>query len=262
MKALNYLQKVGAIPSYESWDLLMSLVVIVTDFFSPDLMVEPDVLDWVQDSESSDEFEDRCNAIVYATSGDVRALFPHIYDKPVPFLRDLLEALIDIRLRIYVFAAPSAKSHAKDWFSENYNDMVGLKGDKRFPSKSTILHSYCSGSLTDGGQEILASIVGTKKDFEKEINKLQNSFSLFVSNGDTLSVNSVELCDERENPFEGGYQAKVKLTVPGVDEPQECTLHWAPWPSARTNSANQLVRSVCSSFTEMNRETWFSSLGV
>lgn len=262
MKALKYLQKVGAIPSYEAWDVLMSIVVIVTDFYSPDLTMEPDVLDWVQNASDNGDFESRCNAILFATSGDVRALFPHIYNKPVSFLKELLEELVDLRLKMYVFISDFTVDESDDgWFSEAYNDMVGLKGNKRFPSKASIIHSYCSGSLTDGGQEILANLAGTEKDFGKEINKIVESFSLYLSSGELVSVGSVEYVDERDNPFEGGFQAKLKLTVPGVDEPQECTLHWAPWPSAQTNSANQTVRFVCSGFTEMGRKEWFSLLG-
>lgn len=238
----------------------MSIVVIVTDFFSPDFMIEPDVVEWVQEYEDDKDFENRHNAVMFSTSGDVRALFPHICSQPPEFLKGLLEALIDTRLRMYCLSNPSVNMGSKDWFVNNYNDMVGLKGGKRFPTKTSILHSYYGGSLTDGGQEILSTLAGTEKDFNKEIAKMHTEFALFISTTERARVGMVDFVPEKDNPFEGGFQVKVDLIVPGVDDPQLCTLHWAPWPTAKTKSANTEVRALCHSFTEMNRSLWLSSM--
>lgn len=260
MKALSYLQKVGAIPDYDKWDLLMAIVVIVTDFYSPDFIADPDVVEWVQEGDSDEEFEKRAEAVLYSTSGDVKALFPHICNSEVSFLKELLEVLIEIRLKVYSFieGKPFIKDSAD--FASLYNEMVGLKGGSKFPSKSMILHSYCSGALTDGGQEILANLAGTEKDFAKQVGRLKSEFSLYVSTGERVLVLGTVDEDEKENPFEGGYQAKAKLLVPGIDEAQECTLHWAPWPTAKTKSVNSEVRAICQGFTDMNKLAWFASM--
>lgn len=259
MKALSYLQKVGAVPDYDSWDVLMAVVVIITDFYSPDMLIEPDIVDWVQQASDQGDFEERCNGIFYGSSGDVRALFPHICDKPAPFLKGLLEALIDTKLRIHCAINAPEQDVEGDWFATTYNNMVGLKGKRRFPTKMSILHTYCSGALTDSGQEILSNLVGTEADFVKEVKKLQSDFALFVSEGELARTGFMEIEDEKPNPFEGGFQAKIDLIVPGVDDPQECTLHWAPWPTAKTKSFNTTVRAICQSFSDKNRELWISS---
>lgn len=260
MKALRYLQKVGAIPPYDSWDILMAIVVIISDFYSVPMLIEPDIIEWVQEAENDKDFKSRCDAIWFSTSGDIRALFPHIYDKPAPFLKSLLEAIVDLKVSIYRISNPAKIDQGKEQFAEDYNDMVGLKGNKRFPSKSAIIHTYCSGTLTDMGQEILSSLAGTEKGFNKEVEKLKNFFSFFVTSGELIRVVEMENKDERENPFDGGYQVEVKVQVPGVDEAQECTLHWAPWPTAKTKSANQIVRSVCDGFTSSSYSQWLSDV--
>lgn len=267
MKALKYLQKMGAIPEYDKWDVLMAIVVIVTDFYSPDMVMEPDVLDWVQQADSENDFSERCDIVSYATSGAVKALFPFICDKPLPFLKELLECLIDTKVRIFsVIHMEDDKEDDKEemmeeeWFATVYNEMVGLKGKKRFPTKSTILHTYCGGALTDGGQSILASLAGTEKEFTEQTKELQVAFASYLIEGERGQLSEVRYENEKENPFEGGYQVKVKIKVPGVDEPQECTLHWAPWPIAKTKSLHTEVRAICQGFSTIGREIFHSLL--
>lgn len=263
MKALKYLQKVGAIPEYDKWDVLMAIVVIVTDFYSPDMVMEPDVLDWVQQADSEEDFSERCDIVSYATSGAVKALFPFICDKPLPFLKGLLECLIDTKVRIFsvINMEDDEEEMAEgEWFATVYNEMVGLKGKKRFPTKSTILHTYCGGALTDGGQSILASLAGTEKEFTEQTKELQVAFASYLIEGERGQLSEVRYENEKENPFEGGYQVKVKIKVPGVDEPQECTLHWAPWPIAKTKSLHTEVRAICQGFSTVGREIFHSLL--
>lgn len=260
MKALQYLQKVGAMPDYNNWDLLMALTVLCQELYSHDTMLEPDCLEWVQQSESDEEFLLKSDCVLYGTSGDVRAFFPHICKQPVPFLKDLIQVLLETRLALYAIAdGDEFDTEDDDWFSSEYNDRVGLKGKKRFPSKSSILHTYCNGSLTDAGQEILANIAGTKMDFTNKIAKLYSEFSNFLVEQMSGVIEESEFESEFENPFEGGYEVKLSLRVPGVEEPQGCTLHWAPWPTAKTDSIYSEVRRICNVFNESQKEKWVSS---
>ncbi len=260
MKALQYLQKVGAVPEYSNWDLLMSLVVICNELYASEVMMEPDAIEWVQLAESNEEFKVRCDCIFYGTSGDVRAFFPHINKQSPELLKELIEVLLETRLAIFSIADGEDFDFEDDsWFTREYNDRVGLKGKKRFPSKSAILHTYYNGSLTDAGQEILSELAGTKIDFSEKIKKLQSEFSQFLSEEDTAAVESVEFESELPNPFEGGYEVCLSLRLPGVETLESCTLHWAPWPTAKTKSAYLEVKNICNFFNNSQKEKWFAS---
>jgi hypothetical protein len=258
MKALRYLQKVGAVPEYENWDLLMSLVVICNELYSPEVMVEPDVIEWVQASESDEEFIKRCDCILFGTSGDVRAFFPHIHKQPSSFLKELIEVLLETRLALFCICdGKNFNLDDEGWFINEYNNRVGLKGKKRFPSKSSVLHTYYSGSLTDVGQQILSEIAGTKVDFAAKISKMQSEFSSFLMEQQTAVIDEVEIKSEFGNPFEGGYEVCLTLKVIGSDELHKCTLHWAPWPTAKTKSTHLEMSNICNFFNNSQREKWF-----
>lgn len=262
MKALRYLQKVGAVPEYNNWDLLMSLVVICSEFYSPETLMEPDCVQWVQLADSDEDFVARCDSILYGTSGDVRAFFPHIHKQSPEFLRELIEVLLETRL--ILFSILEGKDFDPDndkWFTDEYNFRVGLKGKKKFPSKSSILHTYFNGALTDAGQEILAELAGTKIDFTTKIAKLQSEFSSFLSEQQTAVVENVEFESEFGNPFEGGYEVCLTIRVIGSEGLQKCTLHWAPWPTAKTNSTHLEMSNICNFFNNSQREKWFSTKG-
>lgn len=261
MKALAYLQKVGAVPDYDSWDLLMSLVVISSELYSPDLVLEPDCIEWVQQSDSDEEFKLKCECLLYGMSGDIRAFFPHICKQPPSFLKELIQVLLETRLALFAMEDCEDFDTANDeWFTKEYNERVGLRGKKRFPSKSAVLHTFYNGSLTDAGQEIMAEIAGTKVDFTKKVAQLHTTFSNFLLEQLSGVIEEVEFESEFGNPFEGGYEIKIMLRVPGVEETQECTLHWAPWPTANTKSIYSDVRRICNSFNEAQREIWLSSM--
>lgn len=259
MKALNYLQKVGAIPDYNTWDLAMSLVVITRVLFGKEyaFTIDPSEVPWVH-GENGDSSKERSECAFYGVSGDVRALFPHICNKDSDFLMELIKSLLEARVALHrVSESYQLKLDDRD-FVNSYNEMIGLTGNKKFPTKSSIFHHFFNGSFTDVGQEILSEIAGTKDDFRGQVSKINKDFLDFVYREFSAEITKTEMVFENGNPFEGGHQVKVSLRVPGAEEEEDVTLHWAPWPSAKTSSVRMDVIGICNRFNASQKEEWFT----
>lgn len=239
----------------------MSLVVITKGLYSPGIDLEPSQL-FVdhsgQDDQEYDNFED---ILFYAFSGDVKMLYPHVYNKSDDFLKSLIAVLLEVRVNLFCVAqGVEPNFEDKEWFVTCYNDLVGLTGNSRFPSRSTLLHYYFNGAFTDAGQDILSNLAGTKDDFKREVRDMIDSFRDFAYETGLFRVHVYTLEDESDNPFEGGYQVKLELLTSGSSSTHQCTLHWSPWFTAKTNSDNYAVRSLCNQFTNHHKEKSLSSI--
>lgn len=260
MKALSYLQKVGAIPEYDTWDLAMSLVVITKVLFAEEyaFTIDPLEMPWVHSGDKN-TCAGRLECAFYGISGDVRALFPHICNKDSEFLTGLIKSLLEARVMLHGMSESFCVDLDNDEeFAEVYNDLIGLTGKRKFPTKSAVFHHFFNGAFTDAGQEILSEMAGTKDEFKSEVSKMSQDFSNFVSEEFSAEITKTEIVFESENPFEGGHQVRVSVRVPGGEE-DEITLHWAPWPSAKTKSVRNDVIGICSRFNASQKDKWFEA---
>lgn len=163
MKAISYLQKLGAIPKYNLWDLKMSIVVIADELFCEEMVMEPDCVAWTQKAESSEEFEKRCDVIAYATTGNVPDLLSSLEGfNDVEELKELIEELLEIRLfyhSMFLEETGELKDlEGEEWFVKSYNSLIGLGPKESFETRSHILRFFFSGALTEAGEELIKEL--------------------------------------------------------------------------------------------------------
>jgi hypothetical protein len=165
MKAISYLQRIGAIPDFNLKDLQLAVIAITGELFEKGMMVEPDCVQWTQDSSHDedspwDSFSKRCDIIAHATEGDVEGLVPLISKvDSVHALKRLIEDLLEIRLFYLSFLTDedplNQESHQDEWFVRLYNQLVALEKGEDFQTKTQILHFFYSGALTPVGENLL-----------------------------------------------------------------------------------------------------------
>lgn len=165
MKAIAYLQKIGAIPEFNLRDLQLAVVVIASELFEEGMMVEPDCVQWTQQSSHDEEspwdcFSKRCEIIECATNSNLEGLVPLLSKVDnAGALKDLIEELIEIRLFYFSFFAeqdqPDQEADNDEWFVNLYNQLVGLSKGETFTSKSQILRFFYTGALSEVGNIIL-----------------------------------------------------------------------------------------------------------
>lgn len=163
MKAITYLQNMGALPQFDLWDLKMAVIVIADELFSEELMMEPDCSDWVQSvNHNSELFKQRCDLIFYASSGNVKELVSVLLPlEDGKVIQGLIEELLELRLFLHSLYKGDSwdKAGNKDeWFVRLYNDFVEMNPPERFESKANILRFYYSGFLTEVGEKILKNL--------------------------------------------------------------------------------------------------------
>ena len=260
MRALDFLERIGAIRKSSQWELMMSLVCITQEFNSLDDVIDPEFIEWVQESESMAEYELRCDAIMLSTSGDVRALYPLISVQTEHFLKSLISVLISIRVALFCREQGRDYSDKDDKdFVRNYNDMVSAGKENGFASKSEILKYYYSEELVETGKQIISQTIGSAAKFVKDVAIMQSFFASFVSLNSELVVSEVYFEDERKNPLEGGYQVRMILVDKEQKTTDSCTLHWAPWPNVKHDSKNKKVIEICSVYNQYKTREWLDA---
>lgn len=168
MKAIQYLQNIGAIPKFDVHDLKMSVITISREFFTEEMMMEPDCVAWTQKAQSTEEFIKRCDVIAYATTGNVPELLSSLegIDNSED-IRELIEELLEIRLFYHSMFLDESRNltdlEGEEWFVQSYNSLVGLGPEESFPSKSQILRFFFCGALNEAGEEIVKEINGRGK---------------------------------------------------------------------------------------------------
>ena len=163
MKAIQYLQNMGAIPRYDVRDLKLAALVICSEFFIEEMMMEPDCVAWTQKAESSEEFEKRCDVIAYATTGNVPDLLSSLEEfNDVEELKELIEELLEIRLfyhSMFLEETGELKDlEGEEWFVKSYNSLIGLGPKESFETRSHILRFFFSGALTEAGEELIKEL--------------------------------------------------------------------------------------------------------
>lgn len=160
MKAISYLQKLGAIPQYDIWDIKMAIIVIADELFCEEFVMEPDCVQWTQDvNHDHDLFEQRCDLILYATSSnlpDLMGVLGPIEDRKT--LIELIRELLEIRMFYFsmeIEMDPGDFDESDEKFTKMYNEFAGLKPSQYFDSKSQILQFYCNGAITEIGEAAL-----------------------------------------------------------------------------------------------------------
>lgn len=162
MKAIAYLQKLGAIPPFDPWDLKMSIVVIADELFMDEATYELDLS--LADHPSKENLapkvlEQWSNLVQCSTKSDIPGLakvLENIDDTEI--LVRAIEKLLELRLFYFsreLGVVGDRSLRDEKWFTMLYNDFAGLNLPTRFKSKSEIVQFYCSGAITEIGEKAL-----------------------------------------------------------------------------------------------------------
>jgi len=261
MRVSSFLEKVGAVKACDRKDLLMAIVFVANDFGPLRNGVDQGILLGLVEVKFRDYSEKvtAYDALIFATSGDVRALYPLVCNQKETFLKKIIESLLEIRVFLYALMNKLSFDNKRDAdFVESYNDMVGARGDQRFVNKNEILRDYFSGSFTNAGEHIVSEVIGTPDRVVKDIAETQVKFSKHLLSYGDFFTDKIEFVSERSNPLEGGYVAKVTVREKGLNISHECTLHWAPWPMVKTSDDNLRMYDICSEFNETEASCWIN----
>lgn len=267
MKAINYLQRIGAIPQYSLWDLQMAVVVITDDFFNASTLVEPDCLEWVQSADSETLFLQRLNLIAFSTSGDVRALGPTLFSiSDTETLKELVRELIELKLLHFALSngdlEPYNKVKDESWFVDSYNKLIEMPLAAQFVSKAQILAFYYSGSVREVGEAVLSRIAGPQEEFHKAISLMEAEVLDFLQRSG-VKVTKIEQKYGKLNPYEGVPLKVLWVNLPGDSDDTAGELMWAPWATLRPQDEQKCTnsfRELCDRFNKEQEGKWFSNL--
>ena len=168
MSVNDYLRKVGALKPYDRGDVLCGIALICEEFFEPRDVQEPDCIPWTQQSPYTDEdnFNLRCDFILYGTSGNVTDLLTTARKSPTYIVEEALEQLLKIRLfnyACYLFYHVNKEQGpdpcdqdfdsktSNGWFVEQMNSFLDFEGEERFDTWGEILNIYKDGTLSECG---------------------------------------------------------------------------------------------------------------
>lgn len=263
MKVLKYLQRVGAVPRATKEDLLMSLVSIINDFFTPITTVKPETIPWVKEASSNkEEYQRRYDLLLLCTSGDIRAAFPAISQEDESSLQTLIEELLKVRMYIYALGkGQKVVPDTDEFFIECFNEMLGLEEGNCFVSKPQLMSFYYSDKMNPAGKAIIENELSSIDDIRMEVlesisnfvDSTPDGYKVDLAESFSLEVSDVEL-------LHGGAAARITLLHEDSQTRKVCTLHWAPWPSAKTSSKDPVVVEMCESFTNRSKEKWLQTL--
>jgi|LauGreDrversion4_2_1035121.scaffolds.fasta_scaffold165034_3 hypothetical protein len=175
MSVDQYLRKVGALPSYKRSDIFCGLALICEELFEPKSVQEPDCVSWTQQSPYTDEdnFDLRCDFILYGTSGNVTELLATARKSPTYLAEEALEQLLKIRLFNYACylyfhvnneegPEPWDQDFESDqWNVDLMNEFVELEGDERFSTWDQVLNVYKDGTLSECGIKSVARFLAS-----------------------------------------------------------------------------------------------------
>ena len=165
MSVDDYLRKVGALPGYKRSDVLSGIALICEELFEPRDVQEPDCVAWTQQSPYAEEdnFDFRCDFILYGTSGNVTDLLATARKSPTHIVEEALEQLLKIRLfnhACYLYFHVNEEQGPEPWDQdfdsgkwnvEMMNSFMELGGNKKFSTWGEVLHIYKDGTLTECG---------------------------------------------------------------------------------------------------------------
>ena len=160
-----YLRKFGALPQYKQSDVLCGIALVCEELFEPCTVQEPDCIQWTQQSPYTDEdnFNLRCDFILYGTSGNVTALLATARKSPLYIVEEALEQLLRIRLfnyALYLYYHVNGEKgpdpcdqdwESKKWNLEMMNSFLELEGEEQFDTWDQVLNVYKDGTLSDCG---------------------------------------------------------------------------------------------------------------
>lgn len=159
MKAITYLQNLGVIPPYDTWDLKMSIVTISEEMFCDEIEVDPEQAEWTLEVKNDPlQFDKRCKLAQYSITSDIPRLVNELTEvKDEDTLKGLINELLELRLFLFNAVTGGGFEDIIDepLFVKLYNQLVGLKSSDHFPSKSSILQFYYNGTLTPVGEKTL-----------------------------------------------------------------------------------------------------------
>ena len=166
MSVNDYLRKVGALKPYDRGDVLCGIALICEELFEPRDVQEPDCVQWTQQSPYTEEdnFDVRCDLILYGTSGNVTDLLATARKSPTYLVEEALEQLLKIRLFNYacylyfhVNGEKGPEPWDQDFDSKEWNvNMMNLfldfeKEEEKFCKWDQVLDIYKDGTLSDCG---------------------------------------------------------------------------------------------------------------
>lgn len=165
MSADQYLRKIGALPPYKRSDVLCGLALICEELFEPKSVQEPDCVPWTQQSPYTEEdnFNLRCDFILFGTSGNVTELLATARKSPTFLVEEAIEQLLKIRLfnySCYLYfhvnneegPEPWDQDFESDqWNVDLMNEFLELEEDEKFQTWGQVLDVYKDGTLSECG---------------------------------------------------------------------------------------------------------------
>jgi hypothetical protein len=273
MKALQYLRKHNAAPALDRQVLLSTVIYFTNTFFNSHTIMEPDCLEWVQrgnwvEGGSHELFDERCDLILYATAGDVRALTPFLVKQDDQTLYELFVELISLLVMYQAMSEDDSPSynydHLKDpvQWAKLWNRYLGIEDKENlWDNKSQIIESLTTdGRYVENMQEIIESL--TEGILDKAF-ELATDFHKFMKTQEKVEEVGGAYELDQYSSIEGCHIRVIDLalTNPEDDEFYSCLLYWAPHPRIDApEEAPEEIKEVCKAWSSKKRTEWFDGL--
>lgn len=171
MSVDQLLRKMNILTPYKREDVLCGIALICEELFGPDDVQEPDCIPWTQEcykltpDTEDNNFEIRCDFILYGSSGNVTKLLATAHKAPTYLIEEALEQLLKLRLfnwAMYLYYHVNNEEgtnpcdedfDSPEWNTKMFNVFVGFKkGDPDYyDTWEEVLNVYKDGTLSDIG---------------------------------------------------------------------------------------------------------------
>jgi len=184
MSVNQLLRKMGVLTPYSRDDVLCGIALVCEELFGPEDVQEPDCVPWTQLAfnpengnydDDVDNFNVRCDFILYGTSGNVSKLLDTARKSPTYLIEEALEQLLKIRYfnwACYLYfqvnneqgSAPWDEDFdSPEWNTKMFNSFMGFKKGAKdyFDTWEEVLNVYKDGTLTECGEKAVVRFLAS-----------------------------------------------------------------------------------------------------
>lgn len=226
-------------------------------------MMEPDCSGWTQEvNYDHDYFERRCDALMYLTSGDMRAAYPFLKKIPKEDHVSLMLEVLDFTF--FMMAIDKPNYDYDTWleddktFVECWDEYFDYKSS--FKSRDDIIHHLCTNDLVkEAGEDLLHDMNCCDLSDWGEVD---HTFYKYVNM--VMGEDSYDGCggaydsDDPERPIvEGGSGRVVDYKFKDQETYDVGFVILSPFPGIRPKEdSSRTFKKLCESFNEEMRKEW------
>lgn len=250
------------IKSYNPEHVSLATLAISDLFFGDtNLVMEPDCCSWVQeDNQDIQLFNERCDALMYATFADPRVSWTHLIKLSLADRIRVLEEIIKYRAMVETMDWLLTDKKVISWWEGFFELKPGESG---FSSLDEIIHHCCTNDTIIGyGVEIAEAASSTELWDWSAVDLEFGKFLEEQDRGWELLGGAFDTDDTTRRVLEGGGGRVIDGVASEDQEDLDVgMIYLCPWPGIRVlEDHSGKFTDVANLFNSVQRQKWFNKM--